>query len=675
MAESKITNGVAKRARLANGRPPTAARPKTSLSSKQTAKQIRTYHQLNRKLALAQSKGNDAETDELKKRMDELGGLKIYQLASIQGQANDRGGDSSTVLMEWLKPVAKDMASSSKKVRLLEVGALSTTNACSKSGLFEIQRIDLNSQAEGIVQQDFMQRPLPTHDHEMFDVISLSLVLNFVPDAEARGEMLKRTCQFLVARTLPERLKGIFPALFLVLPAPCVTNSRYMNEERLTCMMASLGYVLLQRRMSAKLLYYLWQRRDGPAVKEQDFVKTQVNPGAGRNNFCVVLKRTIAATEKADPVNITRCEPRNGREGSTHMRMETVDLTSQEYGLQPLATNKASTSADDSLFLDDEFLDQLASPGFPIDNFSMIDSDLESAAKLSQLQQQQYPRCASHINARGDFSSWLPEGFRLPNRDRQQQQYSVKTSLGASKPTLQMPSSSQPSSRKRSHEIDLMDTSTPAFRLLSTPKPSSDYKPYAIDLTNVNTQIPVARKKKKTKRMTTPTNPAAYTPSLPPTPVASPYAQARAYQQQSASTFLPPQYIDVSTIDNITNMAQSLTQMLNGQASVTGLLHNLATRVNEQDQTIQALRRELDLSRQHMDSTFTSFAEQTTKANRALEEKCQEVIDARDEADILREMRPAGGAYGGPKFQAPVKQPRMLHSMMSGSWTGNGSQR
>ncbi|KAK3673687.1 25S rRNA (adenine2142-N1)-methyltransferase [Recurvomyces mirabilis] len=644
MAESKITNGVAKRARLANGRPPTAAKPKTSLSSKQTAKQIRTYHQLNRKLALAQSKGNDAEVYELKKRMEELGGLRIYQLASIQGQANDRGGDSSTVLMEWLKPVAKDMASSSKKVRLLEVGALSTSNACSKSGLFEIQRIDLNSQAEGIVQQNFMQRPSPTHDHEMFDVISLSLVLNFVPDSEARGEMLKRTCQFLVARTLPERLKGIFPALFLVLPASCVTNSRYMNEERLTCMMASLGYVLLQRRLSAKLVYYLWQRRDGPVVKEQDFLKTQVNPGAGRNNFCVVLKRTVAATEK------------------------------NEYGLQPLAPYEASTFANDPLFLEDPFHGQLASPGQPDDDFAMIDSDVEKTAKLSQLQRQQYPQFASHINSTGNFSSWLPEGFQLTNRDRQQQQYPIKTSLGPSEPALQVPSSSQPSSRKRSYEFDPTNTSTPTFRLPSTPKPSSDHRQYAIDLTNVNTQAPVA-KKKKTKRMTTPTNPAAYTPSLPPTPVASPYAQARAYQQQSASISHPPQYIDISATANITNMAQSLTQKLNGQASVTGLLRDLATRVNEQDQTIQVLRHELSHLRQHVDSTFTNFAEQTTKANRALEEKCQEVIDARDEADILREMRSAGGAYGGPKFQAPVKQPSMLHSMMPGSWTGNASQR
>jgi 25S rRNA (adenine2142-N1)-methyltransferase len=215
-----------------------------------------------------------------------------YQLASIQGQANDRGGDSSTVLLQWLKPISGDLVSRRKKLRLLEVGALSTTNACSRSGWFDVTRIDLNSQAEGIKQQDFMERPLPTDDADHFDIISLSLVLNFVPNAEGRGKMLKRTCRFLDRQarcSLPLSILSFFPALFLVLPAPCIVNSRYMNEERLTCIMASLGYVMLERKQSAKLLYYLWQLRDEPVPEEQTFAKKLVNDGPGRNNFSIVL--------------------------------------------------------------------------------------------------------------------------------------------------------------------------------------------------------------------------------------------------------------------------------------------------------------------------------------------------------------------------------------------------
>lgn len=282
---------------LSSGRPPNITKPKASLSSQATRTLIRSHHQLNKKLEVAKSKGKDDEVEELQKQIEELGGLKSYQQASIQGQSNDRGGDSSVVLMKWLEPTADALSKAEPKLKLLEVGALSTSNACSKSGHFDVQRIDLNSQGDGILQQDFMERPLPKSAAEQFDIISLSLVLNYVPDAPGRGEMLKRTCQFLDTRHRIDRdaaVQAVFPALFLVLPAPCITNSRYMDEGRLGEIMGSLGYVLLQRKQTAKLVYYLWQLKSLPSegrtkTKTRKFPKKEVNPGAGRNNFSVIV--------------------------------------------------------------------------------------------------------------------------------------------------------------------------------------------------------------------------------------------------------------------------------------------------------------------------------------------------------------------------------------------------
>jgi 25S rRNA (adenine2142-N1)-methyltransferase len=282
---------------LSSGRPPNVTKPKASLSSQATRTLIRSHHQLNKKLETAKSKGNDAEVEELQKQIEKLGGLKSYQQASIQGQSNDRGGDSSVVLMKWLEPTADALSKAEPKLRLLEVGALSISNVCSKSGHFDVQRIDLNSQGDGILQQDFMERPLPKSAAEQFDIISLSLVLNYVPDAPGRGEMLKRTCQFLDTRHRIDRdaaVQAVFPALFLVLPAPCITNSRYMDEGRLGEIMGSLGYVLLQRKQTAKLVYYLWQLKSSPSdartkTKTRKFPKKEVNPGAGRNNFSVIV--------------------------------------------------------------------------------------------------------------------------------------------------------------------------------------------------------------------------------------------------------------------------------------------------------------------------------------------------------------------------------------------------
>lgn len=292
--KAQVKKLLYKRRTLEKGRPPTASKPQASLSKHATQKLIRSHHQLNKQIKMAESKGDEDKIDELKKRVNGLGGLKSYQLASMQGQANERGGDSSAVLMEWFQDFKSTLACLDSKIRMLEVGALSTKNACSKSGLFEIEGIDLYSQDEDIIQQDFMERPAPRFEKDQFDIISLSLVLNYVPSPTDRGEMLKRTCQFLdqrAPRTRPETLHDIFPALFLVLPAACIMNSRYMNEERLTVMMACLGYVSLKRKQTAKLIYYLWVLRDKPLPEEQKFSKTQINPGGGKNNFSIVLHK------------------------------------------------------------------------------------------------------------------------------------------------------------------------------------------------------------------------------------------------------------------------------------------------------------------------------------------------------------------------------------------------
>ncbi|KAL1616224.1 25S rRNA (adenine2142-N1)-methyltransferase [Diplodia seriata] len=291
---------------LSHGRSPHINTKKTaaSLSAKATATIIRTHHQLQKAHAQAVKAGDHAKAAEIQNKIDENGGLKTYQAASITGQSSERGGDSSRVLVDWLQELGLPSAygkadggdAEGRKCKLLEVGALSTDNACSKRRYLAVERIDLNSQSPGILQQDFMKRPLAASDTERFDVLSLSLVLNYVPDAEGRGEMLKRTRTFLrrtgdlddggatVAAELPT------PCLFLVLPAPCVTNSRYLDRRRLEQIMGSLGYALLREKITAKLVYQLWKLAEKQPEKGQKFSKVEVNPGVKRNNFCVIVK-------------------------------------------------------------------------------------------------------------------------------------------------------------------------------------------------------------------------------------------------------------------------------------------------------------------------------------------------------------------------------------------------
>ncbi|OAL71295.1 hypothetical protein A7D00_4195 [Trichophyton violaceum] len=276
---------------LAQGRPPTVKKPAASLSARATRDLIRSHHQLHKARARAAAEGNEELVRQLDSEIAAKGGLKSYQIASKKGQSKERGGDSSHLLLQWLKPILSGIQRHPEngigKLRVLEVGALSSRNACSMVKALDVTRIDLHSQEAGILQQDFMERPLPTTDGDRFHIISLSLVLNYVPDPTGRGEMLRRTINFLTSSVKDD----VLPALFLVLPAACVLNSRYLTEERLDDIMTSLGYQQLQRKLSSKLIYYLWRYTDVHVrTKGVAFPKQIINPGPGKNNFAIVLK-------------------------------------------------------------------------------------------------------------------------------------------------------------------------------------------------------------------------------------------------------------------------------------------------------------------------------------------------------------------------------------------------
>lgn len=258
------------------------------MSRKASRGLINKHHQLEKRQRQAILQGDKTAEATISAEISGLGGLKRYQQASLQGQSNDRGGDTSKVLLQWL-PVDV-IRKAEQRPRMLEVGSLSTRNACSSSHLFDMVHIDLNSQEPGILEQDFMERPLPQHSADKFDIISLSLVLNFVPEAEGRGKMLLRTLSFIQQRpdTMPNPNTGPFPSLFLVLPRSCLDNSRYFSDVKLESLMAALGYSLERFKKTQKLAYSLWVR-DHATTHRIHFTKQEVNPGRARNNFAITL--------------------------------------------------------------------------------------------------------------------------------------------------------------------------------------------------------------------------------------------------------------------------------------------------------------------------------------------------------------------------------------------------
>ena len=70
---------------------------------------------------------------------------------------------------------------------LLEVGALKPDNYASCQTWIDVTPIDLHAQHPDIREQDFLLMH-PEEHRERWDVISLSLVLNFPPDPKDRGK-------------------------------------------------------------------------------------------------------------------------------------------------------------------------------------------------------------------------------------------------------------------------------------------------------------------------------------------------------------------------------------------------------------------------------------------------------------------------------------------------------
>lgn len=335
-----------------------------SQSSRHTRSIIRTHHVLQKQLTRAKAADDHAQIHELERQLAEAGGLKTYQLASTVGQSSSRGGDSSRVLVEWLRDEIEPRQTGSESESSEREGVNNnqlrrrwgwdhqepTTDPHPRSrgpqyakraqcpGVTSVRRIDLRSSGAGIEECDFMEFPVPGaadgsgewQGGRGYDVLSLSLVLNYVPDAKARGDMLRRTTEFLsplrprraaVAveeqededeQQQEEKLDGseaereqqqqqqqhpppLLPSLFLVLPAPCLHNSRYLTPEHLITIMSSLGYSLTNHKTTQKLYYSLWHhhvlhpeemRSQGQMTR---FPKKEINPGGGRNNFCIVV--------------------------------------------------------------------------------------------------------------------------------------------------------------------------------------------------------------------------------------------------------------------------------------------------------------------------------------------------------------------------------------------------
>jgi len=145
----------------------------------------------------------------------------------------------------------------------------------------DVMAIDLHSRHPSILEQDFLLMDASQH-REAWDIISLSLVLNFVPEGEDRGRMLVQAHSML-------RLGGL---CFLALPLPCVNNSRYITMEHMKELMDAIGFHQLEERWrpGGKMVYWLYQKKTPQkGCFGERFSKKMVHRQGNRNNFHILV--------------------------------------------------------------------------------------------------------------------------------------------------------------------------------------------------------------------------------------------------------------------------------------------------------------------------------------------------------------------------------------------------
>ncbi|XP_022089892.1 25S rRNA (adenine(2142)-N(1))-methyltransferase-like isoform X1 [Acanthaster planci] len=242
-------------------------------------KVISKLHTINKEIEkISGKKEKESHADpriiSLKKCVEELGGLDAYQSASKLGEAHHGNINSAKWVLQKLKElnIRKEKGT---KLKLLDVGALDNHYRKQKKWI-DCTAIDLNPQNGCIIKADFFT--FQNDEPMLYDIIVLSLVLNFVGSPARRGEMLKK------CRAICKPLGH----LFIVLPLACLENSRYLSHELFQEMLESLGCNLTASHSSQKLSFVMCQFTGEPSQRKA-FPKTVVRNGIKRNNFSIVM--------------------------------------------------------------------------------------------------------------------------------------------------------------------------------------------------------------------------------------------------------------------------------------------------------------------------------------------------------------------------------------------------
>ena len=259
-------------------------KPIVEINSRKDRRIITEYHTLNKRIDSVrrnpsiQQEDKSSQIATLEAKKEKLGGISAYQKASRLGEVRHGSFNSAKWVVKQMRGFnVRDLKANKTKVedeklKLLDVGALDN-NYKKYSNWIQCTPIDLNPQSNEVLKADF----LTLDGKKEYDVVVMSLVVNFEGDIRRRGDMLRK-CQELIVD------KGY---LFFVLPLPCLNNSRYLNGELFISMMESLGFDVCAQHSSKKLSFFMFKKSH--RVQAKSFPKKVLRKGGNHNNFAIVL--------------------------------------------------------------------------------------------------------------------------------------------------------------------------------------------------------------------------------------------------------------------------------------------------------------------------------------------------------------------------------------------------
>jgi 25S rRNA (adenine2142-N1)-methyltransferase len=228
------------------------------VKSRRHARELTTkFHRLTKKLDTVDAADPEhlARKSEIEKEIEDMGGRRAYQDASIVSTSMHK---TSRWVFQLLTKFSLRPSKGQPALKLLEVGAINTQLlACP---WMDVDAIDLNSVDPKIRQVDFFD----LEACGQHDVVVSSMVINCVPDARARGRMLRMYLQHL-------KPGG---HAFLMLPLLCLTNSNFMTIQMFERLLVQIGFKIREKKQSPKIAFYCLQSRtgeeDGQEEKQQE---------------------------------------------------------------------------------------------------------------------------------------------------------------------------------------------------------------------------------------------------------------------------------------------------------------------------------------------------------------------------------------------------------------------